>query len=385
MQTRDNIFDRRRYQRVRLPALEAETLPPWCYWSHEFYDREIDRIFMKAWNFIGRAEYIPNPGDYFTLEFVGIPIVVVRDRSGRIRAFSNSCRHRGTRIMSGEGNCKAFTCPYHSWVYSLEGKLLSAPEMDITKDFDTSQYGLIPVKLETWDEFLFINFDPKSVSLKEYLGDLPEMLASYNFSDMVCVRRKEYDVACNWKVHVENAMEAYHVPTVHRKTISRQKREVHPPEPSLGEYVALYVKHQGTRALLEGDVGFPRIETLAGKPAEGSYFVLIYPSTMLGCTIDCMWYIELHPQGPRRTQVIVGSCFPKKTVARPDFSEVVTKYYKRWDTSISEDNEISERQQGGLQSPLSAPGRFSYLEPIVHIIDNWVLDRVLDAAPLGVR
>ena len=377
MGTAVDIFDPKAYAKVRLPAMEAETLPAWCYTSQDFYDREVDRIFMKVWNFIGRADRIPNAGDYFTLEFVGVPIIVVRDAMGELRAYSNSCRHRGTLLVEGEGTCKAFKCPYHSWVYSLEGRLLSAPEMHLTQNFDPSQYGLVPIRLETWDGFLFVNFDPDSNSLKDYLGDLPVKLDSYDFSQMVCVRRKEYELPCNWKVYVENAMEALHVPTVHRRTIQKQKREINPPERPDGEYVILYTKHEGSRALLEGDTGFPRIETLVGRPAEGSYYPLLYPSTMFGCTIDCMWYLELRPQGPTRTTLIVGSCFPKKTAERPDFKEVVTRYYKRWDLSIPEDNAISELQQRGLQSPWGAPGRFSHLEPLVHTIGNWVLDHVV--------
>lgn len=377
MRTPGNIFDPRLYARVRLPAMEAETLPAWCYTSQEFYGAEVERIFMKVWNFIGRADHIPNPGDYFTLEFVGVPIIVVRDPAGDLRAFSNTCRHRGTQIVSGEGNCRAFKCPYHSWTYSLQGELLSAPEMHLTTNFDPSQYGLISIRLETWDGFLFINFDPESISLRAYLGDLPDRLASYNFSEMVCVRRKEFSLGCNWKVYVENAMESYHVQTVHRKTIQKQRREILPPETPHGQYVLLYTKHGGSRALLEGDIGFPRITTLTGKAAEGTYYPLIFPSTMFGCTIDCMWYLELHPQGPSRTTLIVGSCFPRAMVERSDFNEVVPRYYKRWDTSIPEDNMISELQQRGLGSPFCVPGRFSYLEPLVHTIDNWVLDRAI--------
>jgi phenylpropionate dioxygenase-like ring-hydroxylating dioxygenase large terminal subunit len=373
-------FDPQRYAGVRRPAMEAETLPPWCYTSPEFYAREVERIFLKVWNFIGRADQIPDPGDYFALDFAGVPVIVVRDRAGEVRAFANTCRHRGTLLVEGEGNCRAFKCPYHSWVYSLEGELLGAPEMQETKNFDPSRYGLIPIKLETWDGFLFINFDPGSASLREYLGDLPGKLASYDFSEMVCVRRKRYDLACNWKIYVENAMEALHVATVHKSTIQKQKRTMAEPEVPGGEYVILYTAHEGSRALLPGDTGFPRIETLAGKPAGGSYYPLIYPSTMFGCTIDCMWYLELHPRGPGRTELIVGSCFPKKTVARPDFEEMITRYYKRWDISIPEDNAISEWQQRGLESPLCAPGRFSHLEPLVHAIDNWVLDRAIGPA-----
>ncbi|MBS0224064.1 MAG: aromatic ring-hydroxylating dioxygenase subunit alpha [Proteobacteria bacterium] len=371
------ILEPNLYQGVRKPVDEAETLPTTSYYSEEFYKAEVDKLFMKVWNFVGRDDCVPKPGDYFTIDFAGVPIILTRDQSNRVRAFANTCRHRGCQIVEGSGNSKALVCPYHGWTYGLSGELLAAPEMQLTKNFDRGDYGLKPIRLETWEGFLFVNFDPAAGSLMEYLGDLPERLRSYNFADMKMTRRKEYMLACNWKIYVENAMEAYHVPMVHMKTLHKQRRETPPPVPSKGNWVGLYVKHKGSRALLDGDVGFPPIKTLEGMAAEGSHYPLIYPSTMFGCTTDCMWWLELHPQGPEKTKLIVGSCFPKETVARDDFDEVVERYYKRWDISIPEDNAISELQQKGIRSPLASAGRLSHMEPLVHSIANWTLDKVL--------
>jgi choline monooxygenase len=183
---------------------------------------------------------------------------------------------------------------------------------------------------------------------------------------------------CNWKVYVENAMEAYHVPTVHRSTLQRQKGPVASKQPTAGEWIALWKEHEGSRALLAGDTGFPRIEGLEGQAARGTWYPLIYPSTMFGSTIDCMWWLELHPVSAAKTKLIVGSSFPRKTVERNDFADVVERYYKRWDISIPEDNDISALQQKGLSSPFARPGRLTHLEPLVHDLANWVLDRVLD-------
>lgn len=376
-----NLQDPALFEKVRLPLAESETLPPWCYTSEEFYKIEVEHLFMKVWNFIGRADHIPNPGDFFTLEFVGVPIIIARDRAGELKAYANSCRHRGAKIVEGEGNCRAFVCPYHGWTYGLDGALVAAPEMQHTKGFDPSCYGLKPVRLETWGGFLFINFNPNAESLMEFLGDLPETLASYRFEDMKTSRRKEYIVECNWKIYVENAMEAYHVPMVHAKTLQKLKRELPPTVPSRGNWVGLHTKHEGTRALLKGDIGFPSIKTLEGLAAQGTYYTLTYPSTMFGCTIDCMWWFEVHPLGPERMKLIVGSCFPEETLARPDFDEVVERYYKRWNISVAEDNTISELQQKGIRSPLADAGRLSHMEPLVHSIANWVLDHVCDATP----
>jgi len=377
----ENVLDPTLYASTRRPVMEAETLPAVAYTSPEFFAREVERVFMREWNFMGRADQIPDPGDYFTVEYVGVPLVFVRDRAGAVRAFSNSCRHRGSAVVEGEGNCRAFACPYHGWVYGLDGKLLSASHMQQAVGFDPRDYPLVPVRLETWGGFLFVNFDEKSRSLAGYLGDLPAKLESYSMDDLVCVRRKAYDIQCNWKLFVENAMEELHVATVHRKTIQKYApTEIYEQEEPHGEYVVGYGKHEGSMALLAGDIGFPRIATLKGRPAEGTYFPMIYPSTMLGCTIDTVWFLELRPQGPHRTTLVHGACFPRSTVERPDFEDVVKNYYKRWEKTTLEDVQASEWQHAGLRSPLSQRGRFSYRETLVHAIDNWVLDRVLAPA-----
>jgi hypothetical protein len=131
-------------------------------------------------------------------------------------------------------------------------------------------------------------------------------------------------------------------------------------------------------ALLQGDAGFPVLESVKGLREEGGTTApLIYPSTYLACTIDCAWYLELHPMGPNRTKLVHGSLFPRSYLARPDFEELAANYYKRWDITTDEDIVASDRQQRGLQSPFAVPGRFSHREPLVHEIDNWILDRVL--------
>ena len=103
------------YKRTRLPLLEADTMPTECYTSRDFYTLELKKIFHKVWNFVGRADMVPKTGDYYAFDFAEVPILVVRDDDNQIRAFANSCRHRGAKIISGNGNCNAFSCPYHGW------------------------------------------------------------------------------------------------------------------------------------------------------------------------------------------------------------------------------------------------------------------------------
>jgi len=376
-----DLFDPDTYRNVRRPLLRAEPLPPHCYTEQAFFDREVRSIFMTHWNFVGRADMLKRPGDYVAFNFAGLPVLLLRGRDGDgIGAFYNICRHRGTPLVVGEGGgLTVLACPYHSWVYDLAGRLMAAPGMQKAEGFRTADYGLKRIRLETFEGFLFLNFDDKAGPLADYLGaDFVAEFASYNFADMVTVRRKAYDLACNWKAYVENAMEAYHVPTVHHASLVEQKCAVIPGQ---GHWIALHEPHEGTEAILKGDTTtFPPIAGLKGRADQGTYFNLIYPGTMLGLTRDCMWWLELHPLAPGRTRLIVGSAFPKSTVARPDFAAVVERYYKRWDKSIPEDNAISQLQHQGFSPLVTLGGRLAPDEPIVHIFNNWVLDRVLRAA-----
>lgn len=380
--TPQNIFDPRHYAGVRKPLLEAETMPAFSYTSPEFYQREVERIWRKVWNFIGSADQIRNNGDYFTINFTGVPVIVLRDHDGKVRAFANTCRHRGSELLEGRGNCKLIVCPYHSWSYELNGTLRGAPEMDKSVNFNKAEYGLVPIAIDTWANFLFINFDANPEPLKKQLGDLAEKLAPYRLENMALARRKTYDMDCNWKLFVENAKESYHIATVHRATINKYasaKAAGYWVEKATGDYVVTFAQHEGSMALLKGAAGFPVIESLQGRrEATGTYAPLLYPSTYLACTIDCAWYLEMHPLGANKTRMVHGALFPRDRLERPDFEEIAKNYYQRWDITMDEDILASVRQQRGLETPFAPAGRFSHREPLVHEIDNWVLDRVID-------
>ena len=371
-----NLFDPELYRDVRRPFEQAMSMPSWCYTSEAFFAREVERIFRRVWNFVGRADEVPEPGDYLTLDMFGESIIVVRGQDHRVRAFANTCRHRGTRLLRGRGTCRVISCPYHSWAYALDGALLGAPDMERRPGFRREDHPLLPVRLQEWAGFLFAAFCEDPPSLGEYLGNIREKFASYRFEDMVCVRRQSYEVRGNWKLFIENAMEDYHTATVHRQSIGVQNTV---REDAAGEWDAIHMESAASIAVLpEDETTLPHVEGLAGRPAQGTYFTVIYPQTFFGATQDCMWWLQSLPRAPDHTTVVIGSCFPASTVARPDFEEQVRKYYRRWDKSLPEDNAITEEQHAGLRSALGRPGPLCWREPVVHAIDNWVLDRVLD-------
>lgn len=372
------LFDPARYARVRLPLLDAEGLPADCYTDASFFQRELDTVFRTGWLLAGRADRIPAAGDYFSIDFAAAGLIAMRDEAGGVRVLANACRHRGARLVDGEGNRRLMVCPYHAWSYASDGTLRGSPGMEETRGFERAAQGLIEVRSALWDGFIFYNLDARAPPLTEWLGELPERLAPYRFADMAATRIRVHDLDCNWKTWVENYMEGYHIPTVHRATISAHKAVNTPEDPrGRGQYSAIFERHAGTLALLPGDAGFPPQDGLDDESTRGSRFMLIYPSTMLALTIDAMWTFHVLPLGPTRTRVVHTSLFPRERLARADFEALAANYYKRQDRVVQEDNDITLIQQRGLQASLNPPGRFAPKEKIVHALDNWVLDRVL--------
>jgi phenylpropionate dioxygenase-like ring-hydroxylating dioxygenase large terminal subunit len=376
----EDIFDPRHYRKARLPWDEAESLPPWCYTSARFYAREVERIFMRSWLCVGRAENVAKPGDFSAFDMAGVPVALVRGEDGALRAFANTCRHRGTKLLEGEGNCRAIACPYHGWTYALDGRLVSSPDMHRSKGFSGADYGLVPIRLESREGFLFVNFSSDGVGIDEQLGEFPELFRPWNLADMVCVHRREYDAPFNWKHHLEAFMEFYHARVVHRSSLYQRPVKPEPYREVEGEFLFCAARHEGSHGLLKDSATapFPPIEGLPGDLHGATRWVLLFPAFVLGMSQDCMWYIEQHPQAAERTRVVFGGCFPKKTVARSDFAEKAKAYFHRWDTAVAEDNEVLARVQAGMASPFSGPGRLSHLEPLIGAIGRWLVGKVID-------
>ncbi len=371
-----DLFDPVRYAAVRRPLLAAETLPPQCYTAPEFFAREVERIFRRHWNLIGRAEQVPGPGDFLAVDLAGVPLVVLRGDDGVLRAVANSCRHRGARLVSGSGTCRALSCPYHGWTYARDGSLLAASGMETTEGFDRADYGLAPIRLAEWAGFVFVCFAEDGPDLAAHLGNLPELVGSHRAETMVCTRLREYALACNWKLCLENQRESYHVATVHRTTL---KDQLPVQLAATGHWSGSFFRHDGSIAARLGAAAIlPPIESLQGPAAEGTYFIGLYPGSFLVFSIDCMWWMSFRPVAPDRTKVVVGSCFAEAAPRDPDFDAIVGGYYARTEASHPEDNAATENQQLGLASPHARPGRFSHREAGVHAVDNWILDQVLE-------
>jgi phenylpropionate dioxygenase-like ring-hydroxylating dioxygenase large terminal subunit len=190
------------------------TLPYRWYTDADVLARERERLFAGAWTYAGHTGQLP-PGSYFTCRVGEVPIVVVRDREGALRAFVNVCRHRGAEVVAGAGPCTTLQCHYHAWTYGLDGALRAAPRADA--DLDREALGLRPAAVDTWGPFVFVHPDAQAPPLADTLGAMPQIVADggLDVDALVFHHRGEYRLEANWKVLVENFLECYHCAVAH--------------------------------------------------------------------------------------------------------------------------------------------------------------------------
>ncbi|MDE2792905.1 MAG: aromatic ring-hydroxylating dioxygenase subunit alpha [Paracoccaceae bacterium] len=198
---------------------DARTMPPLLYTSPDFHELERDELFRKEWVCIGHEGEIPVPGDFFTTDLVGEPLLVCRDRNRQVRVLSNVCRHRGNIVAEGSGNSRSFVCSYHAWTYDLDGSLKTAPLMTNVKGFDRDKCGLHQFCSEIWSRFIFVNLDGNADPLAPQLETLDRILHNYHHEQRHLLFRDTCVWNTNWKNLTENFMEGYHIFATHPKTL----------------------------------------------------------------------------------------------------------------------------------------------------------------------
>ena len=370
------------FETVRRPPSQAESLPPRCYTSRAFFQTELERVFRPAWASLGRADRLAAGGDYAAIELAGVPLILLRDKAGRLRAFANSCRHRGTKLLEGSGRCRTVTCPFHGWVYGLDGALVHAPAMERAEGFALEDYGLLPLRLEERDGFLFVNLDGQAPGIDDWLGDFSAFHAPWRLGEMASARRREFEVACNWKLFLEVFNEYYHLKFVHARSIGGIYHEPDAPEELDGQFVTQFGSHDASSGLLEGDrdKAFPVIPGLEGRNRDGTRYSWVFPNIAFAASSEAIWVYEVSPLAPDRTWIGMTCAFPQATFEVEGFAERSAAYFERLDVAIAEDIEVLEQQQAGLASPFARPGRFSHLEPNVARFERWLAERCLAEA-----
>jgi choline monooxygenase len=345
------------------PELEcAETLASRFYTDPAILALEKSRIFHRTWQLVGTLRQpcgernglprtIADPETYFAFDLGGEPVVVVRDKAGVLRAFSNVCRHRAGPIAEGAGCRKVLNCAYHGWTYTLDGRLIGTPEIDGLEFFDRSTMGLVPLRCETWQQFIFVNFWHDGPSLAEYLGNIPQLAREFSFHGLALAERRDYTVQCNWKVYIDNYLEGYHIPIVHPGLM----KEIDYPGYRC-ETFRYHSQQLGPVKPLQPGEAAERVYPPGIGLKEALYF-WVFPNLMLNIYPDNVQTNRIVPLAHDKTLTIFEWYFHggnsakvlERAATAIDFSEAVQR----------EDVHICEAVQRGLHSAAYDRGRYS--------------------------
>ena len=360
----------------------ANTLPPLCYTDAGFFDFEKRALFDHEWLCVGRVDWLPNPGDFYTTTVVNEPIVVVHDRDGTIRAMSSVCQHRAMLVAEGAGNTRTFTCPYHHWVYNLKGDLINAPAMEKTCNFHKETSGLPNFKLEIWHGFIFINFDDDAKPLAPRLTALEPILANYEIASAEGpAPDRDIQYPFSWKGMFENNNDGYHANRLHQG-------EFHDYIPSelaefpefLPEETAGFYRTNGT---LHKDASFnptqkalmPVFPKLNDEERNRMAFANLPPSLSLVLTCDAVIYLILRADGPESHQLDLGVLFAKGAMDDPEFDKKMEMVVERALDINAQDIHVDELVQKGLRSRYAPRGRYSWQEGAQRQFNTWLVPR----------
>jgi nitrite reductase/ring-hydroxylating ferredoxin subunit len=360
-------------------------LPPEAYSDAEFHRFEMDAVFGSEWLCVGRQEQIPTVGDYLSVTRAGEPLIVARSSDGSIRVMSAVCQHRAMCLTASvdrsdedmlnppdlqSGSGRVFRCPYHYWVYDLDGQLVGAPEMSKTTAFDMADVQLPSLPVEIWNGFIFTNFDSAAAPLTPRLAKLDEVLANYHVESLVTVDPVTLpDVPFNWKIMIENFMEMYHQ--------SRLHHGIHDFAPSSGASYADYEAGDGAMfgfsETLEPDGGFnptmqalfPPLPGISMQERQRIVFALVAPSLLMGFQSDSAFWFYVDPTGPTTHALSMAYIFPESTVELPDFGDTLEEAIAGVSTFNRQDMPTNVATQLGMQSRFAPRGRYSWQEGVL--------------------
>jgi Rieske 2Fe-2S family protein len=357
----------------------ARTLPARYYTDPSWFQRELLAIHYDMWLHAGRLEQLDGPGRYFVRQFGNASVVVLRDEHGTVRAFHNSCRHRGTLLCKEpEGKLAGrIQCAYHAWTYGLDGTLLNAPHMEKVVGFREHDYPLNGVAAAVWDGHVFINLSASPRPLTEQLAGLPLKFRPWRMEELELVDRRVYQLKANWKLVIQNYSECLHCPIAHPR-LNRQSHYMsgdnEPPQPTyLGGRMDLRpgvetLSHDGSMA------GRSCLPGLGEADRRHVYYYCVLPTLLLNLHPDYMLTCQIWPKAIDRTEVVCEWHFHPDEIARPGFDPKGAIEF--WDETNKEDWELSDLAQEGIGSRGYIPGPYSNREELLQGLDRFVLDRV---------
>jgi choline monooxygenase len=328
---------------------DAHTIPASWYLDAEIEQLEQKCVFGGNWQVIARTEQLRQPGDYVTAEFGGEPVLAVRGTDGILRAFFNVCRHHAAAVAVATcGHAHSFRCPYHGWNYGLDGALKGMPEFAGVCNFKQSDNGLVPLAIDTWEQFVFVNLAVEPEPLGHYLDDdLVSLVAPLELDALQFHSRRDYMLNCNWKVYVDNYLDGgYHVPHLHKGLNS------------VLDY-SHYTIDNGRHYCLQSSPMVPSDEdsqVSATRKGDRAWYFWIYPNFMINIYEGVMDTNLVLPLGPNRCRVIFDFYFSDVSAAREDQNNAsITTSEKVQEEDVA----ICESVQKGLASRAYGTGRLS--------------------------
>jgi choline monooxygenase len=332
----------------KAPLSEASTIPAQFYVDARIADLEARTVFSQTWQLVGRVDQVEKPGEFVTANVAREPIVVVRGNDGVLRGFYNVCRHHAAAVVTEAcGQTSLLHCPYHGWNYGLDGSLKGMPEFEGVKNFDRQKNGLVPVKTDTWEKFVFVNLDPKAAPLAKFLGGLVKRVAPLAVSKLHYFDSRTYDIHCNWKVFVDNYLDGgYHVPHLH-KALS-----------SVLDYKEYTIENEDRYCLQSSPMvsSDEDAATASTRKGDRAWYFWQYPNLMINCYEGYMDTNLVLPVDVDHCRVIFDFYFGDVSEAHREYNQQSVEVGARVQ---DEDLGICEAVQRGLKSRAYGAGRLS--------------------------
>jgi len=362
----------------------APTLPSAWYYEPAQFRLELHSVWFREWLCVGRESDWPEAGNWRLVRLADQQVIVTRDRAGQLRAFHNTCRHRGSVLCSGEQgrfDNGRIVCPYHAWSYSLEGELKATPRRTPTADFEPGEYPLYPVLVDRWGGFVFINLDTGAAPLNEALGDEARHLVNWPLAGLALAHREAHEVACNWKVFWENFLECYHCPGVHRDLCrlvpmygEARNTPLDLPEEHPLRHAESPLRPGAVTWSPDGNTPLPHFETLSESDRRaGMTFSTFLPTMFVVGHVDYVRSVRLWPLDAERTRLTVDwMLLPEVLAAQPDLGRL-TAFARQ---VVSEDARVCELNQQGLHCNKHERGVLMPLEYDVLSFHQWLKNRL---------
>jgi choline monooxygenase len=330
------------------PLAEASTIPaPW-YVDARIAELENSAVFGKTWQMVWRVDQVEKAGQFVSASVAGEPIVVVRGSDDVLRAFYNVCRHHAAAVVTEPcGQASILRCPYHGWNYGLDGSLKGMPEFDGVKNFEREKNGLVPIKVAAWEKFIFVNLDSQTQPLREFLGGVVKRIAPLGINKLHYFDSRAYEIACNWKVFVDNYLDGgYHVPHLH-KGLS-----------SVLDYKQYTIENEDRYCLQSSPMVASNEDAATGATRKGdrAWYFWQYPNLMINCYEGYMDTNLVLPVDVDHCRVIFDFCFADVSESARAYNEESVAVGARVQ---EEDLGICEAVQRGLKSRVYGAGRLS--------------------------